>query len=82
VDSTLPEEVKGKSNRRLDAAIDEVKQKEPDKQSTAFNLKRMAETLEEASKSSDAGREVWGEVKPILQRLLGWLNVEATFFGF
>jgi len=82
MDSTLPEEVKEKSNRRLGAAIDEVQQKEPDKQLAAGNLKRMAETLEETSKTLDAGKGVWGKVKPILGQLLGWLNVATGFFGF
>jgi len=82
MDSTLPEEVKEKSNRRLGAAIDEVQQKEPDKQLAAGNLKRMAETLEETSKTLDAGKGVWEKVKPILGQLLGWLNVATGFFGF
>jgi truncated hemoglobin YjbI len=82
IDSALPKEVREKVTSRLDAAIDEVQQKEPDKQLAAGNLKRMAETLENTSKTLDAGKGVWERVKPILGQLPGWLNVATGFFGF
>jgi truncated hemoglobin YjbI len=81
-DSMLPKEVKEKITSRLDAAIDEVQQKEPDKQLAAGNLKRMAETLENTSRTLDASKGIWEKVKPILEQLLGWLNVTKGFFGF
>ncbi|MBW4688439.1 MAG: hypothetical protein KME40_25955 [Komarekiella atlantica HA4396-MV6] len=79
--STLPEDVKQKASNRLGAAVDEVQQKEPDKQLAAGNLKRMTETLEDASKTLNAGQGLVEKVQPILGQLLGWLNVAKSFFG-
>ncbi|MBH8555518.1 hypothetical protein I8751_24875 [Nostocaceae cyanobacterium CENA357] len=79
--STLPEEIKQKASTRLEAAVDEVQQKEPDKKLAAGNLKRMAETLEDASKTLSAGKGLVEKVQPILGQLLGWLNVAKSFFG-
>jgi hypothetical protein len=79
--STLPEDIKQKASNRLGAAVDEVQQKEPDKQLAAGNLKRMTETLEDASKTLNAGQGLVEKVQPILVQLLGWLNVAKSFFG-
>ncbi len=79
--STLPEEIKQKASTRLEAAVDEVQQKEPDKKLAAGNLKRMTETLEDASKTLSAGKGLVDKVQPILGQLLGWLNVAKSFFG-
>ncbi|MBD6618924.1 hypothetical protein FNW02_24645 [Komarekiella sp. 'clone 1'] len=79
--STLPEDIKQKASNRLGAAVDEVQQKEPDKQLAAGNLKRMTETLEDASKTLNAGQGLVEKVQPILGQLLGWLNVAKSFFG-
>jgi hypothetical protein len=81
-DSELSEEVKNKVTNRLNAALDEVQQEKPDKQLAAGNLKRVAEVLENTSKTLDSGKGVWEKVKPILEQLLGWLNVTKGFFGF
>ncbi|MBE9053125.1 hypothetical protein IQ243_22405 [Nostocales cyanobacterium LEGE 11386] len=80
--STLPEDIKQKANNRLAAAVDEVQQPEPDKKLAAGNLKRMTETLEDASKTLNAGQGLVEKVQPILEQLLGWLNVAKSFFGF
>ncbi|WGV23775.1 hypothetical protein [Halotia branconii] len=79
--SSLPEDIKQKASNRLGAAVDEVQQKEPDKKLAAGNLKRMAETLEDASKTLSAGKGLVEKVQPILGQLLGWLNVAKSFFG-
>lgn len=79
--STLPEDIKQKASNRLGAAVDEVQQKDPDKQLAAGNLKRMTETLEDASKTLNAGQGLVEKVQPILGQLLGWLNVAKSFFG-
>ncbi|MEA5504907.1 hypothetical protein VB735_17705 [Halotia wernerae UHCC 0503] len=80
-ESILPEDIKQKASTRLGAAVDEVQQKEPDKKLAAGNLKRMAETLEDASKTLNAGQGLVEKVQPILVQLLGWLNVAKSFFG-
>ncbi|MBE9036429.1 hypothetical protein [aff. Roholtiella sp. LEGE 12411] len=79
--STLPEDIKQKASNRLGAVVDEVQQKEPDKQLAAGNLKRMTETLEDASKTLNAGQGLVEKVQPILVQLLSWLNVAKSFFG-
>ncbi len=79
--SNLPEDIKQKASTRLGAAVDEVQQKEPDKKLAAGNLKRMTETLEDASKTLNAGKGLVEKVQPILGQLLGWLNVAKSFFG-
>ncbi|NDJ22157.1 hypothetical protein GS682_11015 [Nostoc sp. B(2019)] len=68
--STLPEDIKQKASNQLGAAVDEVQQKEPDKQLAAGNLKRMTETLEDASKTLNAGQGLVEKVQPILMNLL------------
>jgi hypothetical protein len=79
--SDLPHDVKKQAITRLESTMDEVKQKEPDKQLAAGNLKRMAEVLQNASKTLDAGKNVWEKVKPALGPLSVWLNVASHFFG-
>lgn len=81
-DSELPEADKEKSLRFLGAAKEEAQAKEPDKQLTAGNLKRMAETLKTASKIVGASKSLWENAKPILMQLAGWLGVAKNFFGF
>jgi hypothetical protein len=80
--SSISSDLKKKAGSRLEAAIDEVKEKEPDKQLVGGNLKRVAEVLEDASKTIDSGKGFLDKVKPIFQGLLVWLNVAKGFFGF
>ena len=79
-ESALPDPVKEKATKRLDAAADEVQEKEPDKQLAAGNLKRMTETLVEVSKTTAEGKKVWQNVQPILVQLAGWFRVAVDYF--
>lgn len=78
----LPAATKEKSLKYLGAAKEEVQATEPDKQLAAGNLKRMAETLKNASETIGAIKTLWENVKPILVQLPAWLNVAKNCFGF
>ncbi len=58
-----------------------LKQAKPDKQLAAGNLKRMAQTIETASKTVESGKTLWGNVKPVLKELPAYFGVAASFFG-
>lgn len=78
----LPAASKEKSLKYLGAAKEEVQATEPDKQLAAGNLKRMAETLKNASETVGSTKTLWENVKPILIQLPTWLNVAKNCFGF
>jgi len=71
----LPAEVKAEAKANLKIAKKATEQEE--KQTIAANLEGMAETLEEASKSVEAGKTLWGQVSPILIPIAGWLEAAA-----
>ncbi len=77
----LPEAEKEKSLRYLGAAKEETQATEPDKQLAAGNLKRMAQTIETASKTVESGKTLWGNIQPVLKELLPYFGVAKTFFG-
>ncbi|NJO29656.1 MAG: pentapeptide repeat-containing protein [Richelia sp. SL_2_1] len=77
----LPSADKEKSLRYLGAAKEETQAAEPDKQLAAGNLKRMAQTIETASKTVESGKTLWGNIQPVLQELLPYFGVAKTFFG-
>ncbi|MEA5598627.1 hypothetical protein [Rivularia sp. UHCC 0363] len=77
----LPEADKEKSLRYLGAAKEETQATEPDKQLAAGNLKRMAQTIETASKTVESGKTLWGNIQPVLKELLPYFGVAKTFFG-
>ena len=81
-DSQMPENLKKKAESRLETVIDEVEEKETNKQLVGGNLKRVAEVFEDASKAIESGSTLVGKVTPIFQQLLGWLGVAKGFFGF
>ncbi len=45
------------------------------------NLKRMAQTIETASKTVESGKTLWGNIKPVLKELPVYFGVAASFFG-
>ena len=77
----LPSADKEKSLRYLGAAKEETQAREPDKQLAAGNLKRMAQTIETASKTVESGKTLWGNIKPVLKELPAYFGVAASFFG-
>ncbi|BBD63251.1 hypothetical protein NIES2109_61010 (plasmid) [Nostoc sp. HK-01] len=78
--SDLPETQTAKVIQFLDAAKDEVQQKEPDKDFAAKNLQRATKVLKEAGETVEAGTGLWQKVEPIITKLLPWLGVAASFF--
>ena len=71
----LPSEVKSSAIKRLEATVEEVKEAEPNKELAAGTLKRMGETLGEASKTSEAAKKLIENVKPLLIPIAKWLEV-------
>ena len=80
--SELPEVDKKKSLRILEVAKDSSQEEEPDKQLIAVNLKKVASTLEKANQTVVSTKNIWSNVKPILQQLVTWLGVARNYFGF
>lgn len=79
IDSTeLPEDTKEEAIMYLGAAKKTAEKKEPNKERVKINLEGMAETLEKASKTVDAGNTLWEKAKPILAKLATWLGAVAT----
>ena len=79
--SGLPEETKQKTLNRLSTVADDAKEPEPDKKLVAGNLKKVTETLTEASKSTEEAKKLWNNVQPILEIVGTWLGVGIKFFG-
>jgi hypothetical protein len=78
--SGLPEETKDKTLNRLSTVADNVKEDKPDKKRVAAeNLKRVTETLSEASKSTEEAKKLWDNIQPILEIVGTWLGVGIKF---
>jgi hypothetical protein len=71
----LPQETKNKALNRLDTISDDVKEPEPDKKLVEANLKRVTQTLAEASKSTEEAKKLWSNIQPILEIVSKWLGV-------
>jgi uncharacterized protein YjbI with pentapeptide repeats len=80
VSSELPEETKQKILNRLVNVSDDVQEKEPDKELVTGNLKKVTETLAQASKSTEEAKKLWDNVQPILETVGKWLGVAIQFF--
>ena len=78
--SELPEDLKNNTIKRLGACTAEVNEPEPDKQLAASNLKRVTETLTEASKTSEAAKKLWNNIAPTVLKIGGWLSIASKFF--
>jgi len=79
--SGLPEAQTAKAIKHLEAAKEEVQEKEPDKDFAAKNLQRATKVLKEAGETVEAGTSLWKKVQPIITKLLPWLGVAASFFA-
>ena len=77
--SDLPPAQTVKAIKHLEAAKEEVKEKEPDKDFAAKNLQRATKVLKEASETIDAGNNLWQKVKSILEIVSPWLGVTSSF---
>jgi uncharacterized protein YjbI with pentapeptide repeats len=79
VSSELPEETKKKTLNRLTTVSDDVQEKEPNKELVTGNLKKVTETLAQASKSTEEAKKLWDNVQPILKTIAKWLGVGIQF---
>ena len=73
-DSGIPSEVKIAANANLQVAQKATEQETPKKEIALATLESMAETLEEASKSVEAGKTLWNQVSPIAVKVARWLG--------
>jgi FKBP-type peptidyl-prolyl cis-trans isomerase len=75
--STLPDTTKEDAMTYLKAAKRATEREDPKKETAAINLKEMAETLENATKTVEASKSLWEKVQPILIQVAQWLGVAA-----
>lgn len=75
--STLPVATKEDAIAYLSAAKKATDKEEPKKETAAINLKEMAETLENASKTMEVGEGVWQKIQPVLVQVAKWLGTAA-----
>lgn len=80
-ESALPNDQKEKAIKHLEAAKEEAKEDEPDKEYTAKSLQKATKVLKDAGETVDAGQGLWKKVEPIMSALLPWLGVVPHFFG-
>ncbi|OLT59358.1 hypothetical protein [Moorena bouillonii] len=73
----LPEDTKEEATMYLGAAKKATEKEEPKKETALANLESVAETLETASKTVDAGKNIWDKAKPIILKVAGWLGAAA-----
>ncbi len=73
----LPEDTKEEATMYLGAAKKATEKEEPKKKTALANLESMAETLETAGKTVDAGKNLWDKAKPIILKVAGWLGAAA-----
>lgn len=79
--SGLPEAQQSTVVKYLEAAKEEVASKEPDKDFAAKSLQKASQVLKDTNEAVDAGQSLWGNVAPLLKKLLPWLGVASHFFG-
>lgn len=80
--SELPADLKDNTIKRLGACTAEAQEQEPNKQLAASNLKRVTETLTEASETSEAAKKLWSNIAPTVAKIGIWLGtVIEPFFG-
>ena len=72
--ANLPGEIKAEANATLKVAQKATEPEQPKQEIALANLESMAETLETASKTAEAGQKLWREVSPILVKVAGWLG--------
>ena len=79
----LPDNTKEEATTYLSAAKKATEKEEPNKERVKTNLEGVAEILEKASKTVDAGKILWEKSKPIFVKLVGWLGMIAagSFLG-
>jgi hypothetical protein len=74
----LPEAVKEKVTKYIEAAKIEAEEAEPDKQLISKNLERVTKNLEEVDKTVDASKRIFEKVVPIVIKVASWLGTAAA----
>jgi hypothetical protein len=80
-DSGLPAEVAEKARRDLGRVVEDVQDKEPDKEQAAKSLKKVADALKAANETANSGKGLWEAAQPILLHLVGWFGMAKAFWG-
>ena len=73
--SELPSEIKDDANIYLSATEKAVSKENPKKDVAIVNLKQMTETLDDASKTVDAGKTLIEKITPILEKITPWFGI-------
>lgn len=73
--SELPEVVKGKIRKYIEAAKVEAEEVEPDKELISKNLERVTKNLEEVDKTVDASKRIFEKVVPLVIKIGSWLAI-------
>jgi len=72
---------KEKAQKYLEVVKEEVQEKEPDKEQTAKNFKKVTDVLKSANETTTEGKKLWETVHPALGQLVLWFGVAKGFFG-
>jgi uncharacterized caspase-like protein len=73
----LPEAVKGKTTKYIEAAKVEAEEAEPDKKLISKNLERVTKNLEEVDKTVDTSKKIFEKVVPLVMKVASWLGIAA-----
>lgn len=76
--SNLPDPQKEKAIKHLDAAKEEIQEKEPDKDYAAKSLQKATKVLKEASEAVMVSQSFWQKLEPIITQLSPWLGVAKS----
>ncbi len=76
--SNLPDPQKEKAIKHLDAAKEEIQEKEPDKDYAAKSLQKATKVLKEASEAVVVSQSFWQKLEPIITQLSPWLGVAKS----
>ena len=79
--SDLPAGKKQKALNYLESAKEEAQQEEPDTNFAAKSLQRSLSVVKNVAQAV-AGQMLLDKMQSIIERLLPWLQVELSFFGF
>jgi uncharacterized protein YktA (UPF0223 family) len=80
--SVLAEAQKAKVLAFIEAAKASAQEKEPNKGYAANSLQQATKVLKEASETVEAGQGLWENVQTIVVKLIPWLGVAKSYFGF
>lgn len=73
----LPEAVKGKTTKYVEAAKIEAEESEPDKQLISKSIERVSKNLEEADKTIDASKRIFKKAIPLMIKVASWLGMAS-----